>query len=174
MSDWLEISGTEFVGVSVSLLILYAMVITLTRLFGLRSFSKMSAADFAMTIAVGTIFGGAIANPRPTVLVAALALTLLFSGQLFIAKLRRHSGKARALLDNEPIYLLKDGQLLPDNLSRTGVSVADVRAKLREANAVNLSQVAAVVFETTGDVTVLHGKDITVDQFVVHDVRGGP
>ena len=36
---------------------------------------------------------------------------------------------------------------------------SDLWGKLREANALNFSQVLAVVAETTGDVSVLHATD---------------
>jgi len=175
MRNWFDISATEATAIGLSLIAMYGLVIILTRIFGLRSFSKMSAADFAMTIAVGTILGGAIANPSPSVLVAALALTGLFAGQLVIARLRRASDRFRQALDNDPVYLMKDGALLHDNLVATGVSPADVRAKLREANVTQLKDVAAVVFETTGDVSVLHGACLSdVDSFILDDVEGAP
>ena len=174
MSGWIDIGPGEVGGIVVSLLVLYSAVIALTRIFGLRSFSKMSAADFAMTVAVGTILGGAIANRNPAIPAAALALTGLFAAQWLVARLRHGSAGVRNLLDNRPVFLMREGQLLHDNLERTGVSVADVRAKLREANALRLENVAAVVFETTGDVSVLHGDQSSeLDPFIVEDVEGG-
>lgn len=173
MREWFDISLTEVIAISASLVIMYGFIILLTRAFGLRSFAKMSAADFAMTIAAGTILGGAIASPQPSVLVAGLALTGLFTVQLIIAHLRRYSSSLQTAIDNDPVYLVKSGILLTENLARTGVSPADVRAKLREANAGKLSDVAAVVFETTGDVSVLHGMNLSdVDPFIVEDVKG--
>ena len=41
-------------------------------------------------------------------------------------------------------------------MRRAHVTRDDVRAKLREANVLDYSQIRAVVFETTGDVSVLH------------------
>lgn len=178
MLQWLEINTTEVAAVFISLVVLYSGVLLFTRVFGLRSFSKMSAADFAMTIAVGTILGGAIANPKPSIPVALLALAGLFGAQLLVATLRVRSAKAQSLFDNDPVYLVKEGEILWENMIRTGVSASDLRAKLREANAFSLANVAAVVFETTGDVSVLHGSgstddegNSTVDDFILEDVK---
>ncbi|MDO6471263.1 YetF domain-containing protein [Maribacter sp. 1_MG-2023] len=45
-------------------------------------------------------------------------------------------------------------------------------AKLREANVLQLSQVKAVIFETTGDISVLHSdKPIDIDAVIVEDVK---
>ena len=53
---------------------------------------------------------------------------------------------------------MRNGIILKENLDRSGVSMEDLMAKLREANAIKLSNVKAVVFETTGDIAVLHGE----------------
>lgn len=51
------------------------------------------------------------------------------------------------------------------------VSQADLMAKLREANVLQLSQVKAVVFETTGDISVLHSEhSLQIDSIIMDDV----
>jgi uncharacterized membrane protein YcaP (DUF421 family) len=62
-----------------------------------------------------------------------------------------------ALVDNPPLLLMAGAQVLHDNLRRARVTEADLRAKLREANVLHPGQVRAVVFESTGDLSVLHG-----------------
>ena len=46
---------------------------------------------------------------------------------------------------------------------------SDLVAKLREANVLDLKQVRAVVLETTGDVSVLHGD--VLDEILVENVK---
>jgi len=52
------------------------------------------------------------------------------------------------------------------------VTESDLRAKLHEANVFEPSQVFAVVFETTGDIAVLHTKD-TEQELENWVVKGG-
>jgi uncharacterized membrane protein YcaP (DUF421 family) len=53
-----------------------------------------------------------------------------------------------------------DGEtILYDNLKKAHVTEGDLRAKLREANVLDLAQIRAVVFESTGDIAVLHTAD---------------
>jgi uncharacterized membrane protein YcaP (DUF421 family) len=54
--------------------------------------------------------------------------------------------------------LMKDGVFLDENLEVTRVTRDDIYAKLREANALRLSEVRAVILEATGDISVLHGN----------------
>jgi uncharacterized membrane protein YcaP (DUF421 family) len=60
---------------------------------------------------------------------------------------------------NQPLLLMRHGKIIQKNLDKSGVSKEDLMAKLREANALKLENVKAVIFETTGDVAVLHGEN---------------
>jgi len=59
-------------------------------------------------------------------------------------------------INNQPILLMDGPTILHENLKKAQLTVADLHSKLREANVLNYRQVKAVVFETTGDVSVLH------------------
>ncbi len=145
--------------VLVSAAVIYAIILLYTRFTGLRSFSKMSAADFAMTVAVGSLFASTISSPDPTIILGAVALATLFAGQWILATLRRQSGWFSKLVDNEPLLLMAGSTILEENLRKANVTRADVFGKLREANALNYDHVLAVIFETTGDISVLHSSD---------------
>jgi uncharacterized membrane protein YcaP (DUF421 family) len=70
--------------------------------------------------------------------------------------------------------MLMDGhKILTHNLHRAKVTEGDLRSKLREANVLNLSQVRAVVFEATGDISVLHSnsEDEVLEDWLLKDVE---
>jgi uncharacterized membrane protein YcaP (DUF421 family) len=74
------------------------------------------------------------------------------------------------LVDNAPLLLMDGRGVLEDNLASARVTHDDLRAKLRDANVLDTGQIHAVVFETTGDVSVLHG-DEPLDPEVLRGVR---
>ncbi|MCG6155066.1 DUF421 domain-containing protein [Rubinisphaera margarita] len=169
--DWILTDWTEIQMTAISSVVFYIAIILFTRIAGLRSFSKMSAFDFAMTIALGSLFASTIATPSPSLLLGLVTLSLLFAGQTLIAVIRR-SEFMQTLIDNEPILLMVEGQILESNLSRANVTKDDLRAKLREANVLRYDQVKAVVFETTGGISVLHGEPSEeFDPDLLKDVR---
>ena len=170
---WLSAEPSAMAMAMVSAIVVYAAIIAYTRLFGLRSFSKMSAFDFAMTIALGSLFASSISSPSPPILLSLFAFLLLFSGQKLIA-IGRQSTSLRHLIDNDPILLMVDGHIIEENMRRTNVTEGDLLAKLREANVLDFSEVKAVVFETTGDVSVLHGQpDEALNPALLEGVRRG-
>ncbi|QDT02039.1 hypothetical protein K227x_04100 [Rubripirellula lacrimiformis] len=156
---WISASTGQLFMVLVSSVVVYAAILLYTRLAGLRSFSKMSAADFAMTIAVGSLFGATVSAPSPTLFVGLFSLLCLFAAQWALASLRRKSDRFSKLVDNQPLLLMVDGEIIQQNLEQANMTESDLFGKLREANALNFDQVKAVVFETTGDVSVLHNAD---------------
>ena len=134
-------------------------IILLVRIVGLRSFSKMTNFDFVMTIAMGSLLAGASQSREwPGFLQTVTAMASLFAVQYSMSRLRRWSRQLDRLVQNTPVLLMKDGEILHEALRATRVAEEDLMAKLREANAVDLSSVRAVVLETTGNISVLHGK----------------
>ncbi len=174
MGRWFSVAPQDVVFGLSSLIIVYLAIIALTRLVGLRSFSKMSAADFAMTVAVGSLFSTIISSENPPLLLGLILMAGLFTGQWLLAYARKIAGRRVSnLVDNKPLLLVRDGHILSENLDSANVTTDDLMAKLREANAYNLDNVKAVVFETTGDISVLHGdKGSEIDDKVMESVQG--
>ena len=157
LSEWFDTSTIGIVAVILSATGVYALVIAMTRLAGLRSFSKMSSFDFVMTVAIGSIVASTVLLENPPLLRAAFALGAVFGLQYGIAWLRERSSSFSSLVDNEPLLLMDGPDVIEEHLKKARVTEDDLRAKLREANVLDLSQVRAVVLETTGDISVLHG-----------------
>tara|TARA_R110000796_G_scaffold5179_11_gene19638 strand:- start:2477 stop:2992 length:516 start_codon:yes stop_codon:yes gene_type:complete len=145
-------------------------VIFLVRIVGLRSFSKMTNFDFVMTVAMGSLLAGASQSSEWTGLLQTLtAMASLFAVQYLVAFLRQRSTTLDELVQNRPVILMKNGVILHDALKETRVRKEDLIAKLREANALDLSRVQAVILETTGDISVLHGA--ACDEMLTQGVR---
>ncbi|MCB0035860.1 MAG: DUF421 domain-containing protein [Anaerolineales bacterium] len=174
-SNWFFAPPQAFLQALLSFVVVYAVIIGLTRLTGLRSFSKMSAPDFAMTVAVGSLFASSISAGTPPLTLSVFAFICLFAGQWLLALIRRVSKKFSTLIDNKPVLLMHGSTFLRDNMHQTKITENDIRAKLREANVLSLDQVRAVVFETTGDISVLHtaNPEQQLAQELLADVVGG-
>ncbi len=136
-------------------------IVVLVRMVGLRSFSKMTSFDFVMTIAMGSLVASASQSTDTQAFLRSMAaMAALFLVQFSAAILRRKSDAAASLLQNEPVLLMREGAFIEEALAKTRVSRADIYAKLRQANVRKLDDVRAVVLETTGDVSVLHGGSL--------------
>jgi len=160
MLDWIWIttSGTAVVMIVGTTVGIYAALLGLTRLAGLRSFSKLSSFDFAITVAFGSVVATVVLSENPPLLQGIAALAALYGIQTLVSVLRNHSSLVRQTVDNQPLLLMAGSDVLPQNLRKARMTKDDLWAKLREANVLRLDQVRAVVMESTGDVSVLHAK----------------
>ena len=155
----------------VSTVLVYLAVIVLTRIAGPRSLAKMSSFDFAATVAVGsTVASTALANTPLTN--GLLALTLLYALQYAVATLRRKRALGGAV-DNSPLVLMVDGQVLEGNLRDARVSREELWSQLRRNGVRRLGTVRAVVLETTGDMSVLTEGEGVWDDALLEGVRDG-
>ena len=137
-------------------------VVLLTRILGLRSFSKMTNFDFVMTIAMGSLIASASQSEKFLPFLQALAaMVALFAVQWIAARMRKSSNTVEAIISNTPVLLMRNGEYCEDALKANRVSRNDLVAKLREANVMDFSEVRAVVLETTGDISVLHGDHLS-------------
>ncbi len=133
------------------------VILLASRIFGLRSFSKMSGFDFSVTVALGAVLATALTNPEEPILLSVAAIVTLFIWQMVISPLRQRFRTVQRALDNLPLLLMEDGKVLFENLKLGGMTRDDLWAKLREANIAKLDDVKIAVLETTGEVTVIGG-----------------
>jgi len=158
MNDWFKFSTNGLLAIILTAIGIYMALVILTRISGKRSFSKMSSFDFAMTVSIGSILATVIVSKSVSLQYGIIGLVLIYSLQMVVAA-ARHWKPIRNLVDNKPTLLMQNGKLIAANLKKCKVTESDVKAKLREANVIQLSEVKAVVFESTGDISVLHGAD---------------
>lgn len=156
----------------IAALVVYILILIYTQIFGLKSFSKMTGFDFLNTLAIGNLLAMSIATAKPGPLLGALIIGVLYLFNYLITLARYKSNTVEEAIDNTPIMLMRDGKLLHDNLKKTKITEAELKGKLREANALQLSHVKAVILETTGDVSVLHtSEDFDVDEYILEGVE---
>ncbi len=154
---WPDVLARAFVLASLALV----WIVVLVRINGLRSLSKMTNFDFVMTIALGSLVAGAAqAEEWAGFAQSLVAMAALFCVQWLAARLRKISDALETALQNRPVLLMRDGRFLDRAMDDARVTRSDLLAKLREANVLDLAEVRAVVLETTGDISVLHGTHL--------------
>jgi uncharacterized membrane protein YcaP (DUF421 family) len=149
----------------------FVTAILVTRLNGLRTFSKMSSFDFVVTVAGGSIMATTVVAETPSLLEGALGYAALFACQRLVSELRFRT-KLEDATDNAPRLLMIGERMIEEEMRQARVTRQDLIAKLREANVLHFGQVKAVVFEATGDISVLHGRaDDELDPAMLEGVR---
>lgn len=158
MADWFTAPPFTLAAIALTAAGVYVGVLLYTRLAGLRSFAKMSSFDFAMTVAIGSMVASSVLTATPSLPQALVAIGMIYLLQIVVGQARQRWPWVQHAIDNEPLLLMDGPTMLRENMRKGRVTEDDLWAKLREANVLDIGQVRAVVMETTGDITVLHGE----------------
>ena len=153
----------------VDAVILVPLVMLYVRIVGLRAFAKMSAHDFAVTVAIGSLLAATVLNQDTPWWRGAIGLAALMGVQWAVGTLRAMVPSVQRWTDNEPLVLMHRGAERAEAMRRARITSDDLRHKLRAAGLTGIGSDATVILETTGDVSVLTGAP---GQDLMAEVRG--
>ena len=168
---WFSINWQQVVGIALSVIGFYFCLILFTRIVGLRSFSKLSSYDLAMTVGIGSILASTVLSKSTSLLQGVFALGMLFTLQAVLSIIRRKFKPFKALIDNQPIILMANGAYLYDNLKEAKLSENDIKQILRKNGIKSKSEVFAVIMETTADISVIKSSDTSPDWSLFDGIR---
>lgn len=172
MEKWFAFNLESMLAIVLTAVGIYIAIILYTRIAGKRSFSKMSSFDFAMTVALGSMIATTVLSKSVSLWEGIIGLGAIYLLQLSVAILRRYK-LVRNAVDNAPLMLMDGKEVLYHNLKKARVTEDDLRSKLREANVLRIKEVRAVVFEATGDISVLHTGDMDeeIEEWLIKGVK---
>ncbi|TWJ21336.1 uncharacterized membrane protein YcaP (DUF421 family) [Micromonospora endolithica] len=135
--------------------IVYPALVLILRLSGKRTLSKLNAFDFVVTVALGSTLATILLSRDVSLVEGILALTLLVALQYAVALVAVRWPAAQRLLKSRPTMLLRDGRLRRDAMRRARVAESEIRQAARSSGAGDLSELAAVVLESDGSLSVI-------------------
>lgn len=153
--------GMIFVSVSALLRILivsvlaYAALILVLRFAGKRALAKLNAFDFAVTVAFGSAFATILLSKDVALVEGLLAFVMLALLQWGLSRLSIESRWFRRAVRSRPALLVHDGAYCRRNLASERVTESEVEASVRKAGIGRIEDVAAVVLETDGSMSVI-------------------
>lgn len=156
MTEWFTSSWTAIAGVVVTTIVFYTTVMVALRVAGRRTVAQMSAFDFVVTVAVGSLLANTIASRGPSYMNGAAALATLLGLQVAVAHVRQRFPQTRAMLDFSPRVVAREGRV--DTMGDVlGAQLTDkeIVSKLRQRGFFDLNDVRVVVLEPDGEISVV-------------------
>lgn len=156
MEAWFGVSWSDVALVVATTLLMYVSVVVGLRVAGRRTVSQMSAFDFVVTIAIGSLVAGTSLGSPPAYGRGLAALVTLLVAQQMVAVFRQRFPVTRRLLDFSPQVLYSDGKMsLRHNPLTAQITEPELYSKLRRHGITSMSQVKLVILEPDGRVSVL-------------------
>ncbi len=133
----------------------YAGLILVLRFAGKRALAKLNAFDFAITVAFGSAFATILLSKDIALVEGLLAFAMLALLQWAVSQLSISSSWFCRAVRSRPALLVQNGVYCRDNLAKERVTESEVEASVRKAGVARLEDVAAVVLETDGSMSVI-------------------
>lgn len=159
MAQWFGASWSTIGFVAASTLAMYVTLLAAVRLAGRRTVAQLSAFDVIVTVALGTLLSSTVVTAEPSYAQSTTAIVTLLALQVTVAAVRRRSSRVQRLLEFEPEVVVRDGAVhLPTGLTSSQLSEGELRSRLRQQGVFDTSDLAVVVLEPSGRISVVrHG-----------------
>jgi uncharacterized membrane protein YcaP (DUF421 family) len=136
----------------IKILTLYLITIAIMRMMGKSTIIQMTPYDLVAIIIVGTIASEPLISTEfwPTV----LALGILVALHILFSKMTLWQWGNRFFL-GEPTLLIKNGEIIEDNIEKSMLSIAQLLSILRSKGYPKVTDVEYALLEPIGEVSVI-------------------
>ena len=138
----------------------YLVLLVLFRTTGNRTLARMNSFDFVITIALGATFGRVMTARAIPLAEAVTAFAVLILAQYAVTWLRVRSPRFSDLVTTAPTLLFFEGRALSEALRRQRITRPELDAAARQQGLGSLSEVAAIVLESNGRLTVIKNQAV--------------
>ncbi|MDP5181785.1 DUF421 domain-containing protein [Blastococcus sp. BMG 814] len=133
----------------------YITVVVLLRTTGKRTLAKLNAFDLIVTVALGSTLATILLSSDVSWTEGALALALLAVLQTVVAWVTTRRPGLRNVVTARPRLVLRNGEPLQDAMRTERMSLDEIRQAVRSSGSGDLADVAAVVLESDGSLSVI-------------------
>ncbi len=166
------ITWTQLVGVLVATTVLYLSYAAVLRLWGQRIQASTSTFSLVLATIMGSLVARAMLGDAPTLLGGLTAIATLVALEASFGVLQhRLPGKKRKRHGRSPAIIMVAGQVRDDALKAARLTGLDLATRLRHQGVTSYDQVALVILEARGGVTVLRVGE-RIDEDLLWDVPG--
>jgi uncharacterized membrane protein YcaP (DUF421 family) len=133
----------------------FVLVFLMTRLIGRRELGKFQAFDLILFIVIGDLVQQGITQSDYSVTGLALVVSTICLLTVFVSYVSFRFPRVRPLLEGEPVVVVEDGKLIPENLKRTRLTLEDIEEEARLQQIDSLTKVRWAVFENGGSISFI-------------------
>ena len=133
----------------------YAILVVVLRLSGKRTLSQLNVFDFVVTVAFGSTLATILLSSDVSWTEGAFALGLLAGLQYLVALVSSRWPRSREAITSRPALLLSNGRIQEAALRRNRLTESELLQAVRMQGNGDLSQIAAVVLETNGKISII-------------------
>jgi uncharacterized membrane protein YcaP (DUF421 family) len=134
--------------------IAFLFMVIVGRILGQRTISQLRLMDFIIALMIGNIIAHPLSDEKLGLnysMLTTLVLAILYLGG---TKLLLKWHWFRKIINNEPIVIVQNGEILYNGLKKARISIDILLEELRGKQVENLKKVALAIWEPNGNMSV--------------------
>jgi len=134
---------------------MFFILYILLRMLGKRELSQMTPFELVTLIVLGDLIQQGVTHNDFSLTGATLAITTFAFWGLVMSWASYLSPRVERLLDGEPRVIIRQGELLRDNLRRDRLTRSEVESEMRLAGIARIADVDWAILETNGKISFI-------------------
>jgi uncharacterized membrane protein YcaP (DUF421 family) len=135
--------------------VMFFVLYVLLRMMGKRELGQLTPFELVVMIVLGDLIQQGVTLNDFSLTGAILAISTFAFLAIAMSWLTYLSPRAEKLLDGEPRVVIRNGELLKENLRRDRMTQGEVESEMRLAGIANMDQVAWAILEPQGKISFI-------------------
>ena len=147
----------------------FSVLLLLARILGKEQLSQLTFFNYITGITIGSIAGEIAAHDDTHYFNAITSLIWWSILTILVSYISLKSSRAKALLDDKPMIIIKNGKILEESLKKSRLPLGDLNMLLRMQGIFSVKDVHFAVLETNGELSVF--KKVALQSATKQDVK---
>jgi uncharacterized membrane protein YcaP (DUF421 family) len=135
--------------------VVFFFVFLVTRIAGRRELGSMEPFDLILLVVLGDLVQQGITQSDNSVTGTLIVISTIALLSVLVSWLSFRSARVRLIAGGEPIVLVKDGEVIEQNLRRERLTRADIEEEARQQQVMLISDIRWAILERNGSISVI-------------------
>lgn len=144
--------------------VMFFVLYLLVRVMGKRELAQMTPFELIVLVVLGDLIQQGVTHNDFSLTGATLAIATMAFWALALSWVTFLSPKAEVLLDGEPRVIVRDGEIVRENLHRDRLTRAEILSEMRLAGIARLGDVEWAILEPQGKMSFIKREAATGDE----------
>ncbi len=140
-------------------ILIYFFTIISLRLLGKRQIGELEPSELVVTIIISEIAAAPIQDSALPIIPNLLAMALLLILEVILSYSAYKNFQIRKLVFGRPSIFFKNGEIDQAEMERQRFNLNDLLETVRNTGATSLSEIAYIIMETNGNVSIIPKSD---------------
>lgn len=145
----------DYLIISFKSIAVYVFIVAAIRLFGKKELSQLSVIDLVFILLISNAVQNAMVGDNTSLFGGFAAAGGLFAMNFILKKVMFSNQAISKIIQGEPLMLVYQGKIKEQALQKSGLSLEELNAAIREHGVESIEMVDLAVLEVDGNISVL-------------------